>query len=94
MPSHTKGAGPSHWSRVGARVLDPPIDFWKKTGCPKWTTCFCLERIREVGGGKKNQSTTRLVLYGGDVFYFVGVSLMIPIEFSGNVTWNCFLMVP
>ena len=53
MPSHTKGAGPSHWSRVVARVLDSPIDFWKKTGCPKWTTCFCLERIREVGGGKK-----------------------------------------
>ena len=24
MPSHTKGAGPSHWSRVGARVHAPP----------------------------------------------------------------------
>ena len=27
-------------------------------------------------------------------FYFVGVNLMIPIEFSGRVRVNCFLMVP
>ena len=30
MPSQANGLGPSHWSRVGARVLNPPIDFWKK----------------------------------------------------------------
>ena len=27
-------------------------------------------------------------------FYLAGVNLMIPIEFSGRVRVNCFLMVP
>ena len=40
MPSHANGAGPSHWSRVGARVLEPPIDFWDEKRLPKMDNLF------------------------------------------------------
>ena len=75
MPSHTKGAGPSHWSRVGARVLDPPIDFWKKTGCPKWTTCFVWKGLEKwVGGEKEPVDNSTGSLWRG-CFLFCGSQL-------------------
>ena len=50
MPSHTKGAGPSHWSRVGARVLDTHIDFFKENRLTKMANLFFafLRYLREI----------------------------------------------
>ena len=92
MPSQAKGLGPSHWSRVGARVLDPHIDFWGEKRLPNVDNLFGGYGFAHLG--KRKPCENRKVFYAHFSDYFVGVSLMIPMEFSGRVRVNCFLMVP